>query len=572
MTPPETRDAPAAAAAVSAAPATVDTAGATDSGEGARERGRLLARAAIVGAGTLASRVLGLARDIALAAVFDRDATDAWWVAFTIPNALRSLLGEGAVTSAVVPLLSEKLAKEGDDAARRFFARVRGASMIALAAATVLGVGFAGPLTELFAGGYRDRPGELERTAALTRAVFPYIAFMGTAALGMAALNAKKQFAVAAFAPALLNVALLVATFTLPALLVAGGHDPVLALAAGALAGGALQVAAQWPALRAAGFADRPRFVFDEDVRRVLRRIAPLMLGIGIYSIDLVISRRFLSGLGPGAQSYFSWAMRLCDFPQGIFVMALSTAALPSLSTLAARGDRYELAETWAHGMRLALFVAIPASVLFVALGEPIVVALFQRGAFDAAAAHETARALFWQGGAIWTVAAVRQIVPAFYALGDTRTPVIVSGIDLCAFIALAVGLRGHMGHAGVSAAVAGSSAVQMVFLLAGLKARLGTVCGPALLRSTLRTAFASVVAAVAGWGTAVWLAPSRVGTGAIASGSVLPGVAGAIVFAALFGLVAWGLRAPELEEMTGAIRRRLARRAARTPNAREKA
>jgi len=536
--------------------------------EGARERGRLLARAAVVGAGTLASRVLGLARDMALAAVFDRDATDAWWVAFTIPNALRSLLGEGAVTSAVVPLLSEKLANEGDEAARRFFARVRGASLIALTIATILGVLFAGPLTELFAGGYRDRPGELERTAMLTRAVFPYIAFMGTAALGMAALNAKKQFAVAAFAPALLNVALLVATFTLPALLIAGGHDPVLALAVGALIGGALQVVAQWPALRAAGFAERPRFVFDQDVRRVLRRIAPLMLGIGIYSIDLVISRRFLSGLGPGAQSYFSWAMRLCDFPQGIFVMALSTAALPSLSMLAARGDRHELAETWAHGMRLALFVAIPASVLFVVLGEPIVVALFQRGAFDAVAARETARALFWQGGAIWTVAAVRQIVPAFYALGDTRTPVLVSGLDLCAFVALAVALRGPMGHAGVSAAVAGSSAVQMVFLLVGLKARLGTVCGPELLRSSLRTALASAVAGVAGWGAAVAFVPESA-AGASAGASVVgggvarafPGVAGAFVFAAVFALVAWGLRAPELDEMTGAIRRRLARR-----------
>ena len=115
--------------------------------------------------------------------------------------------------------------------------------------------------------------------------------------------------------------------------------------------------------------------------------------------------------------------MRLCDFPQGIFVMAISTAALPSLSTLAAKGAKDELTKTWVHGMNLAMFVALPASAALVVLGEPIVVALFQRGAFDAQAAHETARALFWQGGAIWTVAAVRQTIPGFYALGDTRTP-----------------------------------------------------------------------------------------------------------------------------------------------------
>jgi putative peptidoglycan lipid II flippase len=524
-------------------------------GEG--ERSRLVARAGVVGAGTLASRVLGLFRDMVFAAVFDRDATDAWWVAFTIPNALRQLLGEGAVGSAVVPILSEKLAKEGDGAARVFFARVRGVSLVALVAATVLGVVFAGPLTELFAGGYRDRPGELERTIVLTRVVFPYIFFAGTAALGMAALNAKRRFAVAAFAPALLNVALLAAAFGLPAVLAAHGHDPILALAFGALVGGVLQVAAQWPALRAIGYAGMPRLVIDADVRKVFRRLAPLMFGIGVYYVDLVLSRRFLSGLGSGAQSYFSWAMRLCDFPQGIFVMALSTAALPSLSALAASGDRDEFAKTWVHGMCLALFVAIPASAAFVALGEPIVVALFQRGAFDAHAADETARSLFWQGGAVWTVAAVRQIVPAFYALGDTRTPVLVSALDLVAFITLAVLLRGPMGHVGISVAVAGSSTVQMVLLLVGLRWRMGTIEAGALGRSAARTAVASAVGAVVGWGSARLLTPEG------PSGSVaraLPGAVGLAAFGVAFASVAWGLRSPELEEITRTVRKRLGR------------
>jgi putative peptidoglycan lipid II flippase len=417
--------------------------------EGHHERRKLVERAGVVGAGTLASRVLGLLRDMALAAVFERDATDAWWVAFTIPNALRQILGEGAVSSAVVPVLADKLANEGDAAAQTFFARIRGVSLAALVAVTVLGVAFAGPLTELFAAGYRSRPGELERTVALTRAVFPYIFFMGTAALGMAALNANRRFAVAAFAPGLLNVALLAAALGLPGVFAAAGFDPVLSLAVGALVGGLLQVLAQAPALRAIGYANGASFAIDDDVRKVLRRLAPLTFGIGVYYVDLVLSRRFLSELGPGAQSYFSWAMRLCDFPQGIFVMALSTAALPSLSTLAAKGAPDELAKTWAHGMNLAMFVAVPASALLAVVGEPIVVTLFQRGAFDAAAARETARALAWQGGAIWTVAVVRQTVPAYYALGDTRTPVIVSAIDLCAFIALAVFLRGPMGHVG---------------------------------------------------------------------------------------------------------------------------
>lgn len=525
--------------------------------EGRRERGKLVARAGVVGAGTLASRLLGLLRDMALAALFDRDATDAWWVAFTIPNALRSLLGEGAIASAVVPVLSQKLATEGDDAARRFFARVRGASLVALVAVTLAGMVFAQPLTELFAAGYHQRAGEFARTTELTRVVFPYILFMGTAALGMAALNANRRFAVAAFAPGLLNVALIAAAFAAPYV---ATRDPVRALAFGALAGGLLQVAAQWPALRRIGYAGRPVFVLDADVREVLRRMAPLTFGIGVYYVDLVLSRRFLSELGPGAQSYFSWAMRLCDFPQGIFVMALSTAALPSLATLAAKGAKHELARTWAHGMALAMFVAIPASAAMVVLGEPIVVALFQRGAFDATAAHETARALLWQGGAIWTVAAVRQTVPALYALGDTRTPVVVSALDLCAFIVLAVVLRGPMGHVGISVAVAGSSAVQMVLLLVGLRRRMGMLEGGTLVRSAARTACASAVAAVAGWGAATVLAP-RAPAGAVLR--ALPGVAGMAAFALVFALAAWGLRSPELDEILGAVRRRLGRRRA---------
>ena len=507
---------------------------------GREERGRLVGRAGVVGAGTLASRVLGLGRDVALAALFDRDATDAWWIAFTIPNSLRSLLAEGAVTSAVVPVLSEKLARDGDAAARQFFARVRGVSLAALLLVSVLGVLFARPLTDLFADGYKGRPGEFERTLELTRVVFPYIFFMGTAALGMAALNANRRFAVAAFAPALLNVALLGAAVAAAVL-----RGPVQWLAWGALAGGALQVAAQWPALRGIGYAGLPSLKVDDDVRRVLGRIAPLMFGTGVYYIDLVVCRRLLSELGPGAQSYFSWAMRLCDFPQGIFVMALSTAALPSLSMLAAKGAKDELAKTWAHGLCLAMFVAIPASAALVAMPDAIVATLFQRGAFDAMSVHETARALVWQGGAIWTVAAVRQTVPAFYALGDTRTPVIVSAIDLTALVALALLLRGPMGHPGISVAVAGSSAVQMVLLLVGLRRRLGTLRGWDLARSASRTVLASVVAAVAGWGAA----------------TLAGGGPGMLAFASVFVLAAWGLGSPELGEISGAVRRKLGRR-----------
>ena len=529
--------------------------------DGDGERKKLVRRAGVVGAGTLASRLLGLGRDMSLAAIFTREETDAFFVAFTIPNALRQLLGEGAISSAVVPVLSAKLATEGEEPAKLFFSKIRGVSLLALGVVTALGMLFARPLCELFAAGYHATPGEFERTVQLTRIVFPYIFFMGTAALGMAALNAKRKFAVAAFAPGLLNVAFLLAAFLLPAPLVALGVDRAYALGVGALLGGLLQVIAQWPALRAIGFLRAPRLDFrDPGVRDVFRRIAPMTFGIGVYYVDLILSRRFLSELGPGAQSYFSWAMRLCDFPQGIFVMALSTAALPSLSALAATGQTHELAKTYAQGLRLALFVAIPASVGVVVLAEPIVVALFQRGEFDAVAAHETARALVWQGGAIWTVAAVRQLVPVFYALGDTRTPVVVSAIDLLAFIALADCLRGPLGHVGISVAVAGSSAVQMVFLAIGLKMRMGTLRAREVGTSALRTLGASAVAASAGWGVSRALEGLSSGGAAL---RILPGVAGTVVFVVAFFVAASAFGSEEQGSLTLAVRRRLTRKAA---------
>lgn len=525
--------------------------------EARSERALLVSRAGVVGGGTLLSRVLGLGRDVTIAALFARAQTDAFWIAFTIPNALRQLLAEGAVSSAVVPILSGKLETHGEEAGQAFFARARAVSLLVLLVLTVAGVAFAGPLTEIFAAGFHEYPGKFERTRALTRLVFPYVFFMGTAAMGMAALNAKRRFAVAAFAPALLNVGIIIAAIVLRVPLQAYGVDTAIALGIGVLAGGALQVVAQVPALRALGYLRRPILdLRDPGVRDMLRRIVPMTFGIGVFYIDLVISRRFLSGLGEGAQSYFAWAMRVCDFPQGIFVMAISTAALPSLSALAAKGDFEELAKTYAHGMRLSMFVAIPASVALVALGEPIVVLLFQRGEFDAVAAHETARALAWQGGAIFTIAAVRQIAPTLYALGDTRTPVVVSALDSIAFIGMALGLIGPFGHVGVSMAIGGSTAVQMILLFYALRRRLGTIQAREIGGASARMLAASLLAAMGGRATA--LLASDLSSSAL--GRALPGLAGGAVFVAVYILGARALCSRELGDLTAPIYRRLGR------------
>jgi putative peptidoglycan lipid II flippase len=530
----------------------------TASSAEAGERRSIAKRAGIVALGTLLSRALGLVRDQTIAAFFSRAVTDAFFVAFTIPNVLRALLGEGAVQNAVLPVLVKVREESGEDAARRFFRAVRGVSLVALIAVTALGIGFAPALVQLFAGGYAQVPGQLERTVVLTRWVFPYILCMGTAALGAAALNTHQRFLATSFAPGLLNLSFIVLAVLLPDWLGARGYERDLALAAGALLGGVLQVIAQWPSLRAIGYLERPTFAFrDPAVREVGRRMTPLLFGMGVYYVDVIVARRFLSGLGLGAQSYFGWAMRLCDFPQGIFVMALQAATLPSLARLAARSDRDELGRTFAFGMRLTLFVAIPATAALVGLAEPLVVLLFQRGQFGSDSAHETARALVAQGTGVWLVAAVRQLLSMYYAMGDTRTPVLVAATDLTVFVVLSLVLRGPLGHVGIGWAVTGAGAVQALLLWVLLARKVPGIVGHGIASSVLRVSVASSFAVFAGrWAARAVAMPE----GASAVERALPGVAGGAAFVACFGVAAFLVRSPELLVLTREIAHRLRR------------
>jgi putative peptidoglycan lipid II flippase len=517
----------------------------------AKERTLLMLRAAIVAAGTLASRLLGLLRDIVLAACFRREETDAFFVAFTIPNALRQILGEGAISGAVIPALSKELDTKGEAEAQSLFAKIRAVSLLALLVTSAAGCLLAFPVTMLFASEARVHPGQFERTAELTRTVFPYLFFAGSTALGAAALNASKKFGIAAFAPALLNVGFLICAIGLPSYFKARGIDPAQAMVAGALLGGVLQVAVQLPALQKAGYLKRPQLdLRDARVTGILKRIAPMFLGTGVYYIDLILSRQFLAGLPQGSQSYFTWASRLVDFPQGIFVMAISTAALPSLSLLAAKEDKSELRSTFAYGMRLSLFVAIPCSVVLIALGEELVTLLFAHGAFGRQDAAETARSLWFQGGAIFAVTGVRQATSAFYALGDTKTPVWISIADLMVFLVLAIALRAPLGHAGVSAAVGGSSLAQMVLLLWFLRKPMGGIAGKEVLSSASKVVFASLLAGLSAYGASGWL-----GRGALGA------IVGMFAFSVVFLLAAYGAKCTELDAILLGLKKKLARR-----------
>ena len=518
------------------------------------EHRKITKNAGVVAAGTFTSRLLGLLRDQVIAALFTRATTDVFFVAFTIPNVLRQLVAEGAVQNAVLPVLERVRESKGEAEAKSAFASMRGLSLVVLAAITVAGVVFAPQLVGLFAAGYRQFPGQFERTVRLTRFLFPYIFFMGTAALGVAALNVCRRFTVTSFAPGLLNIAFVLCGLTLPAWFRLHGEDPVLALAVAALLGGALQVVAQWPSLRAVGYFGWPRLnLRDYAVRETLRRMGPVLLGIGIYYIDVVLARRFLSNLDVGSQSYFSWAMRLCDFPQGIFVMALQSATLPSLSRLVARNDLEVAAETFAHGMRLTLWITVAATVGAIALAQPLIALVFQRGSFDSVATHETAKAFIAQGMGIWTVAAVRQLVAMYYALGDTKTPVKVAAIDLLAFIASAQLLSSRFGHVGVSFAVSIASLTQMLLLWFGLRNRLPKLHLRNVLKTLAQSTLLAVIAAIAARRVAFTTATMGFHTW---RQHVFPGLLGSLTFCCVFLLLAWALKCQELNALRPSRRR----------------
>jgi putative peptidoglycan lipid II flippase len=511
-----------------------------------------------VAAGTLLSRALGVARDQVLAATIPVGWSDLFFDAFTIPNALRGLLAEGAVSSALVPVYAEVRRAEGDVRAKRFYAGFRGLMITLLVAVSFAGVLFARPIATAYGAGFADEPERFEAFVTVTRVVFPYILFMGVAALGAGVLNAHGRFAVPAATPALLNVAFVLAPFLLVPPVVAAGQPPVLALGVAALIGGVLQVVAQWPSLHAIGMPTMPRLdLSDPFVRKAFRLLVPLTLGLGIYQLNVMMSRLFASFLPEGAMSYLYYAQRLVEIPQGMFAVAIASAALPTLADLRARGDREGVLRTFRDALSLALFVAIPLSAVLAALAWPIVVVLFARGEFGAEAALETSRSLAWQAAGVWAVASVRVLVPVFHAHNETRLPLWGGAANLVVFVATGWTLSRSLGHTGIAIAISAAGVVQWLVLVVLLRRRLGSLGLAALAPSVARTALASLAAA----GTAVGVARLgawEVGGNDLRNVAALAGALGAAGVA--FLVVATALGAPEMYRVLATVRRRLGR------------
>ncbi|HWA37586.1 MAG TPA: murein biosynthesis integral membrane protein MurJ [Burkholderiales bacterium] len=400
---------------------------------------------------TMVSRVLGYARDFLIARVFGAGlATDAFFVAFKIPNLLRRMFAEGAFSQAFVPVLAAHKAAE-PEAVRDLIDRVATLLFVAVVAAAALGMAIAPLIVHLTAPGFGADPEKHALTVSLLRITFPYIAFIALVSLAAGVLNTWSRFAVPAITPALLNVSFIVATLFFADRFA----QPVTALAWAVFAGGALQLAFQVPFLAKLGLLPRWRFdLRHPGVRRILFLMAPAAFGVSVSQVSLLINQVFASFLVTGSVSWLYYADRLMELPAGVLGVALGTILLPSLSRYHADADAVEYSRLLDWGLRLTFLLALPAAAALAVLALPLIASLFVYGRFGAEDALMTQRALVAYSLGLLGMILVKILAPGFYARQDVATPVKIGLFTLAATQALNLALVGPLKHAGLALAI----------------------------------------------------------------------------------------------------------------------
>ncbi|TAL10126.1 MAG: murein biosynthesis integral membrane protein MurJ [Nitrospirae bacterium] len=521
------------------------------------ERTQVVEAAGIIGAATLLSRILGFLRDMVLARLFGAGAAaDAFFVAYRIPNLLRELFAEGSMSAAFIPVFSEYLVKRDKRDAWELASAAFTTLLTILTGVCVLGVLAAPWLVQLIAPGFGADPERQALTVLLTRIMFPYLLFIGLAALAMGVLNSVRSFAAPAFSPVLFNIAIIASAFLLAPLF----DQPILAVAAGVVLGGLAQFLIQMPAMKKAGLLFGWRFDFAHaGVRRIGWLMAPALIGLSVTQINILVST-ILASYFPGGPTYLFYGMRLIHFPLGVFGVALATALLPSLAGQAAKGELEALRGTLGFGLRLIFFVIFPAMVGIILLRLPIVHLFFEHGRFTAADTQATAAAVLAYAVGLWAFAGVRIVVSAFYSLQDTRTPVKVAAAALAANVALSLALMEPLRHAGLALATAFSAILNMVLLVVLLDRRLGPFDWDAIARSHMRVLLAAIpIAVTCAWvaGLGVWAQPE-----AWAAKTVML-IVGIGISVTGYVTVHALLHSDELDFLWGLLKRKLARPAA---------
>ena len=451
----------------------------------------------------MASRVLGLARDTVLAAYFGAGpAMDAYNVAFRIPNLLRDLFAEGAMSAAFVPTFTKHLTRAGKASAWLLGNHVVNALVIVTGVIVLLGMLFAEPLIlALAAEEYTSTPGQLALTVHLARIMLPSLTLIALAAAVMGMLNALGHYFIPALSPAMFNLVTILSVVALTPVMPTLGLDPVSAIAIGTLLGGVAQLVVQFPSLRRAGFAYRPVLDWgDEGLRRVLVLMGPGTIGLAATQVNVFVNTLLATTAGTGAVSWLNYAFRLMYLPIGLFGVSIATAVLPAAARHATLDDKVAMRDTVARGLALMAMMNVPATLGLAILATPIVRLLFERGQFLPADTAATAAALRFYAIGLVGYSTVRIASPVFYALGQSRVPVAASLLSMAVNVVASLLLVDALGFRGLALGTSIAALANGGVLLVLLGRRLPGAGGTHLLTSTAKLLVASVGMAIVAW------------------------------------------------------------------------
>ena len=516
---------------------------------------RLARSAGAAGIATLISRILGVARDQVVLAMFGAgNEMDAFTVAFRIPNLVRDLFAEGAMSAAFVPAFTRHVTLEGKPAAWRLGNNVITALVIATGLLVAIGMIFARPLASAFAGDYATVPGKLELTIHLTRVMLPFLTMAAVAAAMMGMLNSLHHYFVPALSPATFNIATIAAAVALPPVMIAAGLPAISSIAVGALAGGITQILVQWKALRGEGFRYRPVVDWgDPALRRILILMGPGTIGLAATQVNLFVNTLLATGQGTGAASWLTYAFRLMYLPIGLFGVSIATVVLPAAARHAALDDAAGVRRTVSRGLGLMLALNVPATIGLIALAAPIVRVLFEHGRFLPSDTEAVASAVRLYAIGLVGYSAARIASPIFYALGRNRVPVIVSVAAVAVNIVASVALVGPLGFRGLALGTSLAAVVHGAALLVVLRSELGGIDGGRLAATLIKSAVASAAMAGAAQATHAWVTGTIQDQDTLAQAAALALAIGAGL--AVLAIAAKILRIAEFDEAVTSVR-----------------
>ncbi|MCK4225110.1 MAG: murein biosynthesis integral membrane protein MurJ [candidate division Zixibacteria bacterium] len=463
------------------------------------EQDKITKSTGIVSSATFLSRILGLVREQVFAYLFGAGfATDAFIAAFRIPNLLRDLFAEGALSSAFIPVFTDHLTNQGKQKAWELANLVLNLLLITLCVIVILGIIFSPYIVKLIAPGFGEEMGKQELTTLLSRIMFPFLLLIALAALAMGILNTFRRFGVPALAPTMFNLGMIAGGLFLSPLF----DPPIIGMALGVLLGGLGQLVIQFPTLRKIGFKYRFKInLRDPGVKRILLLMAPATLGLASTQVNIFVNTLIASLLPQGSVSYLNYSFRLMQFPIGVFGVAVATVTFPIISAYAAKKEMGEFITTFTSSLKLVFFLTIPSAVFLAVASQPVISVLFQHGKFTFLDTVATSQALMFYCIGLFAYSSVRLTASTFYSMGDTKTPVKTSAVAVGVNIILNLLLMGPLGFKGLALAASIAAMTNLFLLLKILDRRIGP-----LDRKDIGGTFFKILSSAALMGFVIWI------------------------------------------------------------------